>query len=100
MSRYEIGFTLRASAQVDRLARWWREHRSRNPGLLEAELASVLSMLAEHPEAGVAWERVKGVRRVLMPRTQRYIYYRVIKKIMVVRVVAVRGTARAKGPSI
>ena len=69
MPRYEIGFTLRASAQVDRLARWWRENRPRNPGLLESEFTTVLSLLAEHPEAGSAWEGARGVRRVLMPRT-------------------------------
>jgi plasmid stabilization system protein ParE len=100
MPRYEIGFALKASAQVDRLARWWRKNRPRNPSLLEAEMAAVLSMLAELPEAGQAWALARGIRRVLMPRTQHYVYYRIVPKAMIVRVVAVRHAAREKGPPL
>jgi plasmid stabilization system protein ParE len=82
------------------IERWWRENRASGLTLLETELAAAIALLEEHPEAGPPYRPPSGYRRLLMPRTQYYVYYRVLRSKGFVRVVALWHTARGRTPRL
>lgn len=99
MARLRVKVDLPAAEELRRIARWWRVNRPANPGLLKRELADARALLAERPDAGA---RVGGipadVRRLLLPRTQYYLYYRVDRGARCVIVIAIWHTARGSRP--
>lgn len=69
--------------------------------VLQAEYARiVLGLLADHPEAGHVHEPDPRYRRILMPRSQLYVYYRFDRELGIVLIVAVWHTARGKLPRL
>jgi plasmid stabilization system protein ParE len=68
--------------------------------ILQADFAAVLSLLTDHPEAGAAFEPDPRFRRVLMPRTQYYVYYGFYQEMRALMIVAVWSTARGKPPRL
>ena len=91
----------RAEREVERIHRWWAQHRDARDLFLE-ELAQAQVQLMESPEAGVAW-RVRGggvVRRWLLPKTKYHVYYRLEEDNQTVRVLAVWSAVRARPPKI
>jgi plasmid stabilization system protein ParE len=66
----------RARRQAATAQLWWVENRTAAPTMLRDELARVISLLARHPELGI---QVRGheIRRLLLPDTEQFIYYRV-----------------------
>ena len=95
-----IQFTPRAEAQVSEAGLWWRSNRPAAPDLFEEELAMTLRMLAALPDLGriYAHPRVKGVRRLLMPRTRYHLYYVQADQGSAVIVLALWSTVRGRGP--
>jgi plasmid stabilization system protein ParE len=71
-----IEFTRRALQEIDRNARWWREHRPPARTLFEEELAAALSQIRTVPGLGQLYRVVRGrqQRRVLMPKTLHHVY--------------------------
>lgn len=102
MPRCRIEITATARGQLRRASAWWQENRPESPTLVGDELAEAVIALRNAPLVGAPHSQagVHGVRKLLLPQTQYFLYYRVDAFKHVVRVVAVWHTARGKGPSL
>jgi plasmid stabilization system protein ParE len=67
--------------------------------MLRDELARVLGLLERHPELGVC-VRGREVRRLLLPDTEQFIYYRVRHRAKRVEILARWGATREFGPPL
>lgn len=67
-----------AATEIDRIDEWWRQHRHKSPDLFIRELRAALSRIADLPSAGrpSKQSQIPNVRRVLLPKTRFYLYYR------------------------
>ena len=99
MSRYRVELSPRAKAELQAIATWWRENRS-DPEPFDREVAMAVMLLGEHPEAGAPFLRARrpGVRRMLLRRSQQYVYYEFDRSAEIVHVLAIRHTARRLPP--
>jgi len=63
------------------------------------ELARVIGLLQENPELGI---RIKGreIRRLLLPDTERFLYYRVRSRAKRIEVLALWGAMREFAPPL
>lgn len=102
MKRFRIRTQPAAEGHLVQIAAWWEEHRPEHPRLVAEELDEAAQRLEENPEAGavVLSRRIQGVRRLLLPRSQYYIYYRVDYDRRVIRIEAVWHASRGKGPPV
>lgn len=102
MSRCQIEITATAKKQLGRATEWWQENRPENPELVEDEYAEAIARLKDAPMAGSphVQARIQGVRKLLLPRTQYSLFYRVYASKQLVRIVAVWHAARGKGPPL
>jgi len=74
----KIRVSRRAQRETDRHDAWWRANRPGAPDLLIRELLHVLELLDLNPNLGVPYDAAHfdgPVRRVLMKRTDRHVYY-------------------------
>jgi len=87
----------RARRQAATMQRWWVANREAAPTMFRDELARVIGLLQENPELGIG---VKGreIRRLLLPDTEQFVYYRVRPRAKRIEVVALWGVAREFGP--
>jgi plasmid stabilization system protein ParE len=92
----------RAEQQVDRIEQWWKENRPSAPRIFTEELESTLGLICEMPGVGVRWPSARrpGIRRVLMPKTEHHVYFRMDENGATVHVLAVWGAARGRGPRL
>jgi plasmid stabilization system protein ParE len=90
----------RAQREITRAAVWWAENRPAAPGAIRIDLTNALSVLVLQPGLGEKVEtgRPVHVRRYLMSKTQRWVYYRVQGGI--VEVLSVWGAERESGPKL
>ncbi len=81
---------------------WWAENRPAAPDLFAREFRDTLELIRTTPGAGVRWPtpRRPTLRRILMPRTQNHVYFRVDKAKQVVHVLGVWGAPRCRGPKL
>lgn len=101
MPRHRVLISAEARAQLRAIAAWWRKERAETPTLLRQELSEVSQRLALLPGAGAPYPAAgEDVRRILLPRTQHYVYYIVDDQARTVTVVTVWSTARGKGPTL
>jgi plasmid stabilization system protein ParE len=99
--KLRIVLTPNAQAELAERNRWWRKNRPANPGLLKQEIKEALTRVAERPESGPSAEEAgAGVRKVLLPRTQHYAYYRINRAERTLRVLSIWHTARAQPPRL
>jgi len=65
-------------------------------------LEETFQRIREMPGSGVGWPtpRRPTLRRILMPRTQNHVYFRVDEAKLVVRVLAVWGAPKGEGPKL
>jgi plasmid stabilization system protein ParE len=84
------------------MERWWRDHRPLASDLFTNELEETFAFLCEHPGAGVHWPTARrpNLRRILMPRTENHIYFRVDDASQAVHVLAIWGAPRGRGPRL
>ena len=63
------------------------------------EIARVIALLQQHPELGI---RVRGreIRRLLMPDTEHFVYYRIRPRAKRIEIVAIWHAARQLGPPL
>jgi len=89
----------RAHRQAVETQAWWLAHRELAPRMFIDELARVIALLAHRPELGI---RVRGrdIRRILLPDTQRFLYYRVRPRAKRIEIVALWGAVREGGPPL
>lgn len=68
----------RAQREADRHDAWWRANRPAAPDLLVRELLQVLDLLEGNPHLGAPYDATHFaglVRRVLMKKSERHVYY-------------------------
>jgi toxin ParE1/3/4 len=96
---YEVRWMPRARRQVATKQTWWVTNRESASTMLRDELARVIGLLQENPELGI---RVRGreIRRLLLPETEQFIYYRVRPRAKRIEVIAVWGAAQEFGPPL
>ena len=90
----------RAQREITRAAAWWAENRPAAPGAVRMDVTNALSILIHHPGLGEKVEtgRAVQVRRYLLSKTQRWVYYRV--KSGALEVLSVWGAEREAGPKL
>ncbi|HZF56274.1 MAG TPA: type II toxin-antitoxin system RelE/ParE family toxin [Polyangiaceae bacterium] len=91
----------RARRELVEADKWCRENRS-DPDLIEREVSSAISLLLHHPEAGALFLRARrrGIRRLLLRKTQHHIYYRFEAERRTLRILAFWHTAREHSPGL
>jgi len=91
----------RALRDAERHARWWRENRPRARSLFDDELRAALDQIRFSPDVGILYQAMPGRehRRVLMPKTRYHVYYRLTGPDRI-RVVAIWGAIRGRGPAL
>jgi plasmid stabilization system protein ParE len=92
---------VRLQLVADRHDAWWRVNRPAAPDLLIRELLHVLQLLEANPNLGAPYEasRFEGpVRRILMKRTERHVYYGLLGDELII--LAIWGARRGRGPKL
>lgn len=59
----------------------------------------MIGLLEQYPELGILVQG-REIRRVLMPETEQFIYYRVRRRAMRIEVIALWGGRREFGPPL
>jgi plasmid stabilization system protein ParE len=67
--------------------------------MLRDELARVIGLLQENPELGIGI-RGREIRRLLLPDTEQFIYYRVRPRAKRIEIMALWGATRQFGPPL
>ncbi len=102
MKRYRIRVLPKAEEQLAVIEVWWRQHRRAHPELVAEEMDEATRTLAAFPEAGVE-HRARGrgaMRKMLLPRSQYLVFYKVNINEGVVEIFAVWHASRGKGPPL
>lgn len=96
MARYRVGVTPRALADIEKISKWWREHRPSAPRMFQNELDRALIHIASHPELGqsVQLRAYPGGRTHLLRRSGYVVIYNVDADAGVVAIARVRDTHR------
>lgn len=91
-----------ARRQADEIEDWWVANRPSAPTLFTDELEEAFLRICDMPGAGVRWPTARRptLRRILMPRTQNHVYFRVDEARQVVHVLAVWGAPRGQPPKL
>jgi plasmid stabilization system protein ParE len=102
MRRFRVTLLGRAKTQIREIAAWWRANRGERHRLPLEELRAAIGALGTFPDIGIAHPtRARhGVRRVLLPRSQYWVYYVVNEELGEVAVLAVWRASRGKGPPL
>ena len=79
---------------------WWRTHRD-SKRLFTEELRAARKVLKDGPKREIyAYVHGEPVRRLLLEKTRCHIYYVVLARENLVRVVAVWGASRQRAPKL
>lgn len=97
----QLWVSKQAQQQIEKIDLWWRENRPEAPGFL-AELEATFRRLQDVPNHGHPWptRRRPDLRRTLLHVTQNHVYYRVDAGTQTIRVLAVWGAPRGRGPKL
>ncbi len=77
---------------------WWREHRDLKQ-LFTAELRVAKQLLAHAPKHEIyGYFEGQSVRRLLLEKTRCHVYYVVVDREQLVRIVAIWGASRGTDP--
>jgi plasmid stabilization system protein ParE len=92
----------RAAQQIRTAAKWWIANRTAAPAMLSDELEAAYALIQELPAAGeaVPHSRLHRLRRVLLGRTQYYLYYAVLEDERTIRILALWHTSRGRRPPL
>jgi len=98
----KVVISKRARRHIEAIQAWWSKNRPSSPGLFLEELYEVERRLRDSPTLGVVYAAHKSglVRRVLLARTKRHVYFRFRAERDELVVLAVWGASRAKGPRL
>lgn len=98
MDRFTIETTPAADRQINEIVDWLREHAS--VSRLVMELATAVRILAVTPRAGVSVDQRRGLRRLLLRRSQLHLYYAIDDARRRVTIRAFWHTARGGPPPL
>ena len=96
-----VDISKRARRDAERIDAWWREHRDARE-LFAQEFQEAIRFLktVAHPGTPFPTERRPGLRRLLLPKTERHVYFEIFDTEQVVRVVSVWGAPRERPPKL
>lgn len=96
MVDFEIRIAARALAEIEKISRWWMNHRPASPRLFDHELATILDLLEVQPEIGTAKRlpTVGDVRVVVLRRSRYLVMYQIVAAEQQVWIVRVRQGSR------
>ena len=97
----KIRLTARAALQVRSVDAWWREHRAEATGFID-EFDHAVELLGTTPDLGAIYlpKAAFGVRRLLLPTSQHYLYYTLRRDRQTLRILAVWSCYRGRGPGL
>ncbi|MRG92307.1 type II toxin-antitoxin system RelE/ParE family toxin [Polyangium spumosum] len=97
----KVVFLGRSAAQARAVEAWWRDNQG-SSSLFTNELALALRLLKRAPEMGAPYapRADRGVRRLLLRRTQYHIYYVYDRDKKVIGVLAIWSCLRGKPPKL
>ena len=80
---------------------WWREHRDAKELFID-ELIETLARIRVRPESGRSYRRVRGklIQRVLMKKTNCYVYYSHDRERELLEIHTLWGARRERGPTL
>jgi hypothetical protein len=86
--------------QLREIDEWWRVNRRDAPALVIDEFERCTVLLESSPDVGTAFHRttIPGVRRLMMKKTQHFVYYVHDMANAVVYVIAVWGAPKHGDP--
>jgi len=98
--RAQIRVSPRAARQIRAAATWWLKNRTAAAHLFADELDAAFALIVDLPFAGeaVTHARIGNLRRVLLGRTQHYLYYVAAPDRSVVDVLSLWHTSRERNP--
>ena len=98
----KVCFTPWARRAALAMAKWWRANRPLAPDLFEHELEAAKRRLEQQPELPPIYETLRGrvIRRVLLPKTERHVYYSVDAAAQTVVVHVIWGGRKGRGPRL
>ena len=99
---YRVLVSQEAEGQFLAAHRWWLENRPASPSLVVDEFAEAVSVLKILPHAGHVFRRatIPGVRRILLRKSNYWIYYVPDRSHLVVYVLAVWSAHRGSDPPL
>jgi len=91
-----------ASAQLDELDLWWREHRPDSATSVLDEFEQAIALLEQQPSVGVPYEHkgTRNVRWVRLAGTPYKVFYHFEPGSDVVTIVSVWSGMRGHGPPL
>jgi plasmid stabilization system protein ParE len=91
----------RAAGQIRAVDAWWRENRGGPLGFVD-EVAHAIDLLLTSPELGALYEpkAAFGVRRILLPKSQHYLYYVFHRSRGTLRILSVWSCHRGRPPQL
>ena len=98
-TRLRVDISRTAAAQIEQAPAWWKDNRPAAPGAVHHELERVLALLTVQPSLGARATnlRLRGVRRVHLPKVHYFLYYRATPHA--IEVLAFWHTSRGSRPS-
>jgi plasmid stabilization system protein ParE len=96
---YEVRWMPRARRQAATIQKWWVANRASAATMLRDELARVIGLLEDNPELGIGI-RGREIRRLLLPDTEHFLYYRVRHRAKRLEIIALWGATRQFGPPL
>jgi plasmid stabilization system protein ParE len=97
----KIRVSARAEARILEVDEWWRARRQDSPALFWEELSAAFESVSEMPGLRAPYSTRRGLRywRVLLPRTEQFVYYWVDDAADEVVIETIWG-ARRRGPRL
>jgi plasmid stabilization system protein ParE len=95
-----VRFVRTAERQALEIDTWWRTNRAAAPNLFTEELLAGIEQLRTIPACGALFAKKPGVRRLLLPRTRHWLFYRFHEARAEVLIHAVWHTSRGEDPKL
>ena len=97
----KVRLTSRAAGQVRDVDSWWHAHRADTTAFID-EFDRAVELLMKTPDLGAVYAPKAGfgVRRLLLSRSQHYLYYVHRRNQNLVRILAVWSCYRGREPDL
>ncbi|TKD08850.1 type II toxin-antitoxin system RelE/ParE family toxin [Polyangium fumosum] len=97
----DVRFARRALGELERIEAWCQANATGLWSTFVAELAQAVRLLRAVPELGAEYQAgPAGVRRLLLEKTQFYVYYRYHPTKALVVILSIWSTRRRRSPSL
>ena len=100
--KHQVILVAEAEEQLHRANEWWASNRMSAPVLLIDEFEWSVSLLEEMPGIGAKFQRatIPGTRRILLRKSNHWVYYTIDPEHAVVYVLAIWSALRGSDPPL